>query len=426
MGTTDKINYKSTVAKGDALENASAELLRKLLSSGDFFLPEKLSKLYQKKKYYSETRKANIIFDIAIETTMPGANTYSLLTLIECKNYDRSIEVEKIEAFESKVRSIGEHNTKAIFISNRALQSSAYQTALSKKIGIIRLFSNNQYEWINFRKKRDFCVDLESAKHMFIDENYKSSNFVGILNNKVFDNIPDLLIEGKIMDYYVHKERFVNIPFVTEEKFAIIVSRLDSHDIRNGAALDTQKLCKFLETVYPVTFDFSVCMPPGLLGKITFDPQKILISLALREDDHKFRFTLAHEIAHLILHAKLLEGISEKSDNEDTLLMSQYSGSEQGRRMEFQANKLASTLLLPTNALVQVVARYFKQNNINKGYLYFDNQSVNRQLVNGLIYNIVEAFNVSPTVAKIRLVELKLIRDNSNIGLRTIIRNVRK
>lgn len=64
---------------------------------------------------------------------MPGASSHSLLTLIECKNYNRSIEVEKIEAFESKVRSIGGHNTKAIFISNMALQSAAYQTAISKK-----------------------------------------------------------------------------------------------------------------------------------------------------------------------------------------------------------------------------------------------------------------------------------------------------
>lgn len=423
MGNPEKIQYKNTVAKGDALENASADLLRKLLSNGDFFLPEKLSKLYQKKKYYSETRRADIIFDIAIETTMPGAETYSLLTLIECKNYDRSIEVEKIEAFESKVRSIGEHNTKAIFMSNRALQSAAYQTAVSKKIGIIRLFSDDQYKWINFRKKRNFSVDLESAKHMFTDEAYKSASFVGILNSKVFDNIPDLLIECKVMDYYVHKEKFVNIPYISEERFDEIVTRLDTHDIRYGASLDIDKLCNFLKTVYPVAFDFDTLLPPGLLGKITFDPQKIFVSAVLKEDEHKFRFTLAHEIAHLILHAKLLEGISEKSDSENTVLLSNYTGSEQGRRMEFQANKLASNLLLPKGDLVQVVARYFKAKNINKGYLYLDHQTVNQQLVNELLYNVADAFNVSYSVAKIRLVELGLIKDNSSLGVRGILKS---
>jgi len=425
METPNGINYRNTVEKGDALENAAAELLRKLLSSGDFFVPEKFSKLYQKKKYYSEIRKADIIFDIAIETTMPGANTYSLLTLIECKNYNKSIEVEKIEAFESKVRSIGEHNTKALFISNRSLQSAAYQTAISKKIGIIRLFSENQYEWINYRKRRDFSVDLVSAEHMFVDENYKSSNFVGIFNKKVFDNIPDLLIEGGMMDYYVHSEKFISIPYVKDEKFDFIVNRLDNHDIRDGAALDTKKLCDFLETVYPVTFEFTKVMPPGFLGKISFDPQVIIVSSTIREDEHKFRFTLAHEIGHLILHGKFLGGL-EKIDTENTILLAPNTGTKQDRRMEFQANKFASHLLLPTGTLVQFVARYFRQNNINKGYLYLDNQSVNQKLVNGLLYNLADAFNISPTVAKIRLVDLNLIRDSSNIGLRGIIRNVRK
>lgn len=409
--------YKNSNEKGDLLENKAADILKKLLESGDFYQPGKLSKLYQKKKYYSEIRKADIVFDIAIETTLPGAPTYSMLTLIECKNYGRPISVDKIEAFESKVRSIGEHNTRAMFISNSALQKSAFETALSKKIAVIRLFSDKQFEWINYRKKRDFNVNLDSAEPMFTEGNYKSSNFVGIQNQKVFDNIPDLLIESGIMDYYIHKEKFINIPYIKDERFEEIVDRLNNYDIRSGLSLNTEKLCAFLNNKYPVSFNFDSVLPSGLLGKITFDPLEIFVTASLKADIPKWRYTLLHEISHLILHSKLLEGIEMKVDTSDSIFSSS-NGREQTARIEYQANTLASRILIPKNSLLFIVANYFIKQNIHKGYLFLDEQPVNQSLANTLIYKISEDFGVSYSVAKFRLKALNLIKDTVDYSLR--------
>ena len=68
-----------TTKKGDELENKIYELFREDILNDRFWAKKECCKIYQKKGYYSESRKKDIIFDIAIEIFLPGQITFSSL-----------------------------------------------------------------------------------------------------------------------------------------------------------------------------------------------------------------------------------------------------------------------------------------------------------------------------------------------------------
>src|SRR5678816_78437 len=99
----------SSYEKGDIHEAKTFEILKKMVKNERFYVSGKNSKIYRKRKYYSKDREAEITFDMAIETMMPGSLEYSLLTLIECKNYGDWVQVGDVETFSDRVRQVGGH-----------------------------------------------------------------------------------------------------------------------------------------------------------------------------------------------------------------------------------------------------------------------------------------------------------------------------
>lgn len=215
---------KSSIQKGNELEKKTYELVKEMLDNENFFVSGKKSKIFWKKAYYSEKRKGNIIFDITIETYLNGADDYSLLTIFECKNLKNKVSVDDVEEFNSKISEIGEHNTKGILITTSHFQEGAFNYALSQKIALIRLLSNDKFDWINYRK--DKSINTLTNKNLaiqFVSEENSTEKFIASVNNKTIFNFADLLIEVKVIDYYIHSERFINIPYVTEERIDDIV-----------------------------------------------------------------------------------------------------------------------------------------------------------------------------------------------------------
>ncbi|MDR1149316.1 MAG: restriction endonuclease [Spirochaetaceae bacterium] len=134
----------NTVKKGNDFEDKVFKYINTELLNDRLHVSRKRSKAYQKKDYFSKDRQATIITDISIETFLPDASDYSLLTVIECKDYNSAIPVNDIEEFHSKVQQIAGDNVKAIFVTNAVLQKSALNYAKSKGIAVIRYLPDNQ------------------------------------------------------------------------------------------------------------------------------------------------------------------------------------------------------------------------------------------------------------------------------------------
>ncbi|MDD5464911.1 MAG: hypothetical protein PHP73_00990 [Candidatus Omnitrophica bacterium] len=170
-------------------------------------------------------------------------------------------------------------------------------------------------------------------------------------------------------------------------------------------------------------------LPEGVLGCIKFGTkgvEEIKISKFLSEDgdkvsERRINTTLAHEAGHGLLHAHLFVlGLPSQSlfENEvvntPTILCREGAvtgiggkSNYDGRWWEFQANRAMGALLLP-RFLVQKSTETFL---VSRGAMGIKTiEAKNRESV---IKTLVDAFDVNPAVARIRIDEM-YFRDNKN------------
>jgi len=401
----------NTTKKGDKLEDKVYDLLKELLDNDEYYLNRKQSQIFKKKEYYSENRKSDIELDVTIESYLPNAEKYSTLHVFECKNLNKNVTPDDIEEFDSKLNQIGKHNTKGIMVSIKGFSKSTYNLAKSWGIGLLRIKNSNQLDWVNYRKEYNPLEFSDETKEVVLAS----------INNTVINNFADLLLASGIIDVYYHSEKYIKVPYISEEKIQSIVDRLYKYDIHDNYCLNIEKLGSFLKSRYPLEIDFSV-LDENLLGKIEFEPLKI--SINIEEEENRQRFTFCHEIGHLILHSKLLANrIDKKTDDESSLSLKYYATEKSTKRLEIQANIFASHLLLPIDPIIKDVAKYFDRENINKAYLYLDKQPVNIFLVGKLLNELSIKYKASKESIRIKLISLNLLRDESSFSFRNFLKN---
>ena len=419
------MNKINTTEKGDLFEKKVFEIIKKLLDNEDFFVSGKRSKIYWKKSYVSKETNSNVIVDISIETFLPNADKYSQLTIIECKNYESAVPINDIREFGSILNEIGTHKTNGIMISKSRFQEGAYNFAVSTGIGLAILKDKSELDWINYRIDRKYNQYNIDDINSFLSNN-SETDFFAYINKYCFENLPDLLLNIGIIDKFNNKQEFINIPYKTEEQIVAEISKLPSN-IYIDNKLDTDILINFLAEKYNADFildsSLNIYNHNKILGKIAFNPLKIYLTKELKEECFRWRFTLAHEIGHLILHSEVLKNyINNNIDNETTIFHNETSD-RINNRMEIQANIFATRLLLPDIPFKILVQQYFIKERILKGHLYLDNQSCNRILVNNLLLEIKYSFGVSLEVGKIRLKNLNLLIDKTENSIESILRN---
>ena len=190
----------STTKKGNAFENIVYNHLQTELVNDNLFVPQKKSQIFQKKSYFSKDRQSNIIIDISIETSIPKAKDYSLLTVVECKDYSHSIPVDDIEEFHSKVQQISGDNVKAIFATTAALQKATLEYAKSKRIAVMRFLPANQVRWVTYhmtsaRLSSHSSLDTSEFNSAFLNQDHRGTNksFYGCDDKYIYGTLYSLL-----------------------------------------------------------------------------------------------------------------------------------------------------------------------------------------------------------------------------------------
>lgn len=136
-----------TVAKGNTFEDEVYEALKRELEEQRLGLAPQTARMFQRKGYYSRDREKEIVVDIVIETWRPNAETYSLLWVCECKDYETSIPVDDVEEFKSKLDQIAGKNVKGVIATRRAFQRGALTYAKNQGIGLVRIMPPDQVSW---------------------------------------------------------------------------------------------------------------------------------------------------------------------------------------------------------------------------------------------------------------------------------------
>lgn len=190
------------------------------------------------------------------------------------------------------------------------------------------------------------------------------------------------------------------------------------------------KIVKLLTDKYKVIFDLNAVLGfsengERILGATNLKKHIILVDQALQKDRHKFNFTLAHELGHLILHRNLtfLPNESFIQEPVNTIKEAYYENNEaqsEVELLEWQANIFAIALLMPGQIFQKKLKLVQKELSIRKpGRIRIDDQACNMSTYYTIISELSNFFGTSNLAVQDRLQKLNLI-ETSISGVQSI------
>jgi Zn-dependent peptidase ImmA (M78 family) len=426
----------SSASLGLDLEKRVFTFLEEEVATNRFFVRPECCALFHKRAYYSRDRQANIVFDIAIELSLPGSLEPSMLCLIECKNYNHPVPVDDVEEFFAKVQQVAAARAKAIMVASSAFQRGALDFARSKGIGLVRAFPESRFKWVLHRSPASFDMARARSRDGNILnglslENYQSDRFdyFCVVRDVLTHSFNDFLIGlvssapsdarflEKIQSHHIKDE---GVAYVSCDEIEACCHAVHEQIRYDAGPVSLDAVCEWRRCLEGLSVTTSKVrttedMERGILGRIAFKPAEIVVF-----DDptslYRWRFTLAHELGHLLLgHGAYMESECVDTKDVDT---EDYRDLESDdiARLEWQANYFASCLLLPRNALITSTieqARLLDLRDRGHGLIYLDHQPVNTRNYYLLTSALTARFAASRTALKIRLKTIGLLNDAS-------------
>jgi len=397
----------NTTAKGDAFEERVFKIFQKLLQAEILPINCKRSQIYRKKKYTSKESKKYIVFDIAIESFMPDSEELANLTLIECKDYKSPIEVSKVRDFIYRMKEVG--GNKGYFITTSYFQIGAIEIAKTNHVGLAVVGVADELHWvtrrISIRDQNE--VNSDVIKILTGLQPQKNYSFVAIGEN-LYTNFFDFLHD----DIGLQLQQSLTIDYMDNTQILEIIYN-EFHSLQNNHTIVSDKdLRNFLfDKGYAVVL---TTLPNKILGEIDLESKSVYISDTLREGSPRWRFTVAHELGHIILHTNAILQSNIKAIEEyidDEMVESANISNKTIAKMEIQANSFASLLLLPPYQFELAYKALFFEGGIrNYPELYLKGQKCNVDTSNWIIQHLSAYFMVSKAVILKRLEELDYLR----------------
>lgn len=248
-------------------------------------------------------------------------------------------------------------------------------------------------------------------------------NGVPILSRREIEDIAEQVIHS-------YKPKLVNSPGVLDvelfiENYAEL--EMDYQDLtHDGSILGMTVFNDCRIPVYDAENEKAV--------RMTVNEGTVLIDNSLLESDQlrRGRFTLAHEAAHWLLHRQmylenknqisLFEALEMEEKKLPVIKCRTSDIESKGKKelvtddewMEWQADYMASVLLMPRKAFSSLVKEKFKSAKIDKNFYRLGTDFETDLWAEAMAYEMADFFEVSVTAAKIRLKNLGFIKDQQD------------
>ena len=418
----------NTVSIGDKFEELCYNIISNALSKNELGIIPEQCEVFRKKGYYSRDREKDIIFDLSIELWPPGSERYTLLYIIECKDYSsKSIPVDDIEEFYAKVIQVSGANVKAIFIASNSFQAGAYTYANSKGMMLIEVNEDITYNIILHKTKR--YQENKIEKNL---KNITYEKFPEIFQDQLHIRKIKRVIEKAILIKFISylKDSFENVIGLKrysidniEEIVANLIRCFDPKIEKENQILNIHDFVHFIKQV----FDLKLVVEQihevdesgrSVLSFCSFTDKKIVIDKSIL-NTKRYRFALSHELGHFLLHNKLqiCQNSYEKlSDSKYSYRLDRYLLENNRNWVEWQANQFAASLVMPKKTL------YSKLNRIKGLYglrpdskLYVDDQKSNQIDFYEIIARLSNLFQTTKTSVVYRLNSLGLLDERYNV-----------
>lgn len=398
------------VAKGDELELKLLKFLSDQKARGELLCggyPAELCRINPKGLYWHPNRGAYIEFDLVIEFKLKNSEEVHSYIVFECKNYKGKIPVGEAEKFSYSLSSVFKNNSKGIIVVQSGLQSGAEETAKKTGIAIAKLDESglqfiihrsssilNKQEFI----KRDFYSNNKDNKPLKFSS-YYNDRFYGSMSDLLNALVPSLQSKPPLRD-----QNPATAPFISDTDIASAVNDLLLKGNYQAGEVDLTKICDQISVELSFQ-DEDQWDSHGneILGHADFERRIILVNR--HENKHRERFTIAHEIGHFCLeHDRYLR--SEPVIKRDFFKEDENESKFDYDRLEIQANKFASHLLMPDTAFrmkVREIRKTLDMRNRGYGDVYVDDQPGNQQAYWELLNRLSTHFNVSKQAVELRL-----------------------
>lgn len=427
----------NTVEIGNKFEERVLSLFNDELKQGRLWFNPECCQIFHKKGYYSKDRKKEITVDISIEVRLPGKTKWSILVVIECKDYNHKIPVDDVEEFNSKLQQIAGVNVKGIIASSNSFQEGAINYSGARGIGLVRILKDYM-KWILTRAVTGLITyeQIENSKldiyDGLTDEDYINENidFYGNYKDKFTHSLKQLLellfdeVRSNETDFdkllLNDENNHVFVPYMQEEEIEKISTEILSYNNYSTLEVPIKEICNNLEKEKNIKFQFQKSLGTDalgfeILGKISFQPSTVIYILSSGSTNpYRIKFTKAHELGHFYLnHFNYLysEYYSEKDYQNE---IPTFIDVKDIKRLEWQANYFASCLLLPKENFVREFLKLILKEEIkNRGHgiLFVDNQNCNLKNFYLITNTLRDIFQVSRKVIEIRLKNLDLLTD---------------
>jgi Zn-dependent peptidase ImmA (M78 family) len=429
----------SSTVKGKELETQILSLFEIMISNNKFYAKKENCKIFSQKGYYSKDRKKDILFDISIEINLPGHDDYSILILIECKNYNHPVPVDDVEEFYSKIQQVSGANVKGILVSTNSFQEGTFNFCESKGIGLLRYYDKSNFKWELSRSPSSIVstnyalndwsnaikgLSIESFQTTCFDcYCYSNQSFTNSLHlffqNLVSNNIDkeDKKLLAKIKNIFEEDQRIVR--YIDDSEIEATCHKILNTISYESGVVSIDDICKWQkeENGLQVTLDApksNDLKQKEILGKISFNPAEIIVYDDPSSNKERRKFTLAHEFGHWFLgHSAYMSGEfceAQDFDYENTTDI----GVMDIMRMEWQANRFASCLLLPREQFMEdfyTIAEDIGLQDRGFGILFLDSQRCNIDAYYRVTNNLKRKYAVSRRVIKIRLKKFGVLNE---------------
>jgi len=380
----------NTVEKGDLFEEKSHQVILDAIDNGLLGIHRDFARVFKKKKYYSPKRGKKIIFDLSIEIWPPNAPNYSVVYIVECKDYSsKKVPIGDIELFASRVDTVAELNGKAVFITSSSYPEPAKDFAKATGMMLIEVDENNAPEIILYKKEGREEQELDSLLSDFFKAAFSPKKIEGL---KILSKEDISQITTNIYDY------------------------IDINANKDSKCILLDKIIYYFETKHGLQFDFGYDLfkmfGQTILGCFDSNKNNIFIDKSLLGTS-RFSFVLAHEIGHFMLHNRLTmnqEVYNNFQDSEYDLFADKHSFKNDKNWIEWQANSFAANLLMPEKTFIARLQAYRQYLGISKYQrIYLDNQPQNLLDFDNTLKYLSKYFGTSKTSVEYRINELGLI-----------------
>lgn len=325
-----------------------------------------------------------IMPDIAVEQYKKKAHL-NLKTPSYIEAYEIITEyltIEKLRAFLGQYE--GRRNIKLYIVSTQGIANDVYSLAEKKGIGYVRINPQKEMTTESYvlpRSVEDYSTAIHNTEMLF---------------GRISMDVPMVIWNGattttSLADALKHDNITINpkhelkAPYLTNNNIDSIANEVTQEYVERGkfllANIDKDNLYiekpryvqkrdngypyveKRMERVY--LLDISVDpfilaeaqglrhitadLPAGQLGRLDLLSETVVIDRSGLNNYDRYRFTMAHELGHYMLHSSLIkeQGIASFGETENTINDDLFIKTEDMKRFERQANRFAATLLMP-------------------------------------------------------------------------------